>query len=254
YGGLCLRAKDPIHGAYLGNGRVVLADAVERGLHYRDIGTAAAHPERGAGIGLGDSRHWGLGDDFNVVAGVKAKDLHGIKSLLRQGFRASLTPAVAGGGGAVAEFGRQGLHGARAADVASHHLVHQAGDVLEVAPAVDEGLIPGGGVGDIEVVAPAAVELGVDPVEGVGHDGQDVGAQGALVPGGVDLAGGHVFHIVRGGHRHILGGGVGKSQVDGDGLGDYGNDVDHGRASQVLRRLRLVDHRPAIRAQGGQGN
>ena len=83
------------------------------------------------------------------------------------------------------------------------------------------------GAGDVKIVAPAAVEFRVDPVEGEGCNGENVGPQGAFLPGGVNLGGGHIFHIVREADGHILRIRAGGAQMYGDPLGYIGNDSGH---------------------------
>ena len=48
----------------------------------------------------------------------------------------------------------------------------------------------------------------------------DVGAQRLLRPGGIDLAGGHVFDVVPERYGHVLGAGGRPAQVNGDLVGD----------------------------------
>ena len=226
---LGLGAEDAVHGVDFRNGRVALGDAVEGDLNDRHRRTGAAQPQGRAGVGFSDALYGSVGDDFDVVAVIELENFKGIETLLGQCLGAPLAEAVAGGGGTVAELGSQRLHGALTPDVAAQHLVHQLGDVFKVAPAADKGLIPGGGVGDVEVIAPAGVVLSVDSVEGVGHDSQNVGPQSAFVPGGVDFAGCHIFDIVGKGDRDIFRRRVGRPQMNGDGLGDYRNDIGTGR-------------------------
>ena len=54
-------------------------------------------------------------------------------------------------------------------------------------------------------IALAGVVLGIDPVEGVRDDSQDIGPERCGLPGGVDLTGGHIFYIVWKGDRDIFG-------------------------------------------------
>ena len=63
-------------------------------------------------------------------------------------------------------------------------LVNQRRNVLVDAAAADVFLIVGGRVGDVKIVAPAAVVLSVDAVERIGYDGERVRTQGGDAPGG----------------------------------------------------------------------
>ena len=114
----------------------------------------------------------------------------------RQILAAPLAQALAGDGGAVTEFGGQRLYKAGAAEIVVEQLIHQPGDIGKVAAPVDEKLVVGGGICDIKIVPPAAVKFRVHTVQGEGYDGEDVGAQSGLLPGGVNFAGRYVFHIV----------------------------------------------------------
>ena len=102
--------------------------------------------------------------------------------------------------------------------------IHDADNGAEVAAAVDKGLIVSGGAGDVEIVAPAPVEFRVHPVQGKGNDGQNVGRQGAFLPGGVNFAGRHVFDVIREADGDVGRGSGGRPQVNGDLLGNEGND------------------------------
>ena len=104
-------------------------------------------------------------------------------------------------------------------------------DAVEGAASVDIALIIGRGGGDVEGIAPAAVVIQIDTVQREGYNGQDIGPQGAHLPGGIDLAGGDVLHIVDEGHRHVGSIGPRRSQMDGDVLRDVGDQRTHGQPS-----------------------
>ena len=132
-----------------------------------------------------------------------------------------MAQAVAPGTYPVAEGGEQRLHIALPHDVVVEDIVHDLADVLEHIAAGDVGLIPLGGAGDVEIVALAAVELRIHPVQGEGDLGHDVGPQRRLRPGGVQLVRGHILDVAGEGHRYIGGAAVGQAQMDGDGGGDH---------------------------------
>ena len=194
---LSFLVKGPGHRPELGDGRIALGDAVEHGLHGHHIRPGGAQPQGIARIGLAQGLDRGVFHQLDVVPVVVPQDLHGAVALLGQLLAAPLGEPGAGGGGAVAEFSGQGLHKALSADVVGEHLIHGPADVLKDVPVPDKLLVIGGGGGDLKVIAPAGIELGVHPVQSKGSDGQDVGLDGRRLPGGIDLAGGHIFHIVR---------------------------------------------------------
>ena len=67
----------------------------------------------------------------------------------------------------------------------------------------------------------------------------DVCTQGALGPGGIDFAAGHVLDIIREADRHIACGGVvGRAEVDGDIFRDIHRRQDPRRHSAFLRPFR----------------
>ena len=144
------------------------------------------------------------------------------------------------GADAVAELGVQRLHVTPADDVVVENVIHNGVDVLERLLIGGEGLVVLGVVGDVEVIAPAAVELRIDPVQRHGDLGQHVGADGALVPGGVYLAGGHALDIAGKGDGDVLRRGVRRTQMDGDVLRN--NGIGHGSALLSLRRQRHRQH------------
>ena len=172
--------KDAVYLSQAGNGGVILSDAVEHGLEHHHVLPGGALAQGIAGVGVGHIPDGGIVDQFDVVPVVVAQNGHVVRPLLGHGLAAPLGQAVTGGGGTVAELGRQGLHKAHPADVGGEHVVHQAVDVFKGAPAFDEFLIVLGLTGDVKVIPAAGVELGVHPVEGKGDLGQNVGFQGFL--------------------------------------------------------------------------
>ena len=221
---LGLGAEHAVHRADAGDGGVVAGDAVEHGLEHGDIAAGGAGLQGVAGVGVFNVADRGIGYQLNIVSIIVAQDIHGAHALTGQGLAAPLGQSVTGDGGAVAELGGQGLHKALPADVGGEQLIHQIIYIFKGAPPLDEFLVVHGGGGDVEVVAPAGVVLGVHPIQGEGDLGQDVGPQGGLRPGGVNLAGGHVFDVIGEGDGDVFRPLVGRSSVDGDGLGYVGRD------------------------------
>ena len=82
-----------------------------------------------------------------------------------------LTEAFTGDGGAVAEFRSQRFHESGSPQIIVKQFIHQTGYIFEVASPVYKILIVSGAVGDVKIIAAAAVELGIDPVQGKRHDG-----------------------------------------------------------------------------------
>ena len=169
----------------------------------------------------------GIGDNFNVPI-IAFQNLNGVVALLGKLLAAPLAQPLTGDGGAVAIFGSQRLHEAGAANVAVEQLVNQPGDIGKKASPVDKGLVIGSIVGDVKVIAPAAVKLGVYPVQGEGHNGENICPQRTFVPGGVYFAGSHIFNVIGKFHRYIFCRRIGRTQMDGDSLGCKGSNSRHG--------------------------
>ena len=208
----------------------VLGDPVQRHLNNDHIGSGAAPAQGRAGIGGGVAPDGGVGYDLHIPV-ITAENLGGVVALQRQILAAPLAETLAGDGGAVAEFGSQGLYKAGPAEVVVEQFIHDPGDVVKEAAAVDEKLVIGGGIGDIEIIAPAAVEFRINSVQGKGNDGENIGPEGTFLPGGVDFAGGYVFDVVSKGYRHIGRRSRGGAQMDGDGFGNDGQTCGHGCGS-----------------------
>ena len=92
---------------------------------------------------------------------------------------APLGESGAGDGGAIAELSSQRLYKALAADVVVENFVYHLADIFKNVAAPDKLLIVGGGRGDLKVIAPAGIELCVNPVEGEGDDGQYIRFDGS---------------------------------------------------------------------------
>ena len=237
----------PVHRRF-GDGGVVGGDPVQIGLHLGHGGAGGALGEGVAGEGgldVGDLV--GL-DDLDVVAVIPFQDVEGGIAVVGQGDGAPLGKPRAGGGGAVAEGGEKRFPEAHAADILVEHPVHDLGDVVGDGLALFEILVISGRISNIEGVAAGAVPFGIDPVQGQGDDAEDVGLQRGLGPGGVDLAGGDVFHIRGKVHRDVPGGGVGgHPQVHCD----FGRDEDvlqgAGRRRALLRGLGLNPFEVVVR-------
>ena len=128
--------------------------------------------------------------------------------------------AVAGDGGAIAELGGKGLHKAFAADIGGEEIVYQSVHIFKSAAAFNELLVVHGRTGDVKIIAPAGIVFRIHPVEGERNLSQDIGPERGLRPGGVDLAGGHIFYVIGKGYRHIFRPLVGRAGVDGNSLRD----------------------------------
>lgn len=75
----------------------------------------------------------------------------------------------------------------------------------------------GGGYG--EIIALVAIPFRIDPVQGEGHNRQDICAYGISWPGGIDLAGGHILNIILISDIVVAGSGIsGASVMDDDKL------------------------------------
>ena len=194
-GGFGLFSKDAVNRGDFRDCRIVFPDSVQLRLNNHHIGTDISPAQRCAGIGGCIFFYRRVIDDFHIAV-VIPKNLGGVIALLRQLLTAPLAQALAGHGGAVAVFCSQGLHEARAAQIVVEHLLRQAGDVCKIASTINKVLVVGRIVGDVKIIPPAAVKLGVNPVQGKGNNGQDVGPEGTFIPGGVDFTGSHILDIV----------------------------------------------------------
>ena len=82
-------------------------------------------------------------------------------------------------------------------------------------------MVKGGGRGDGEVISAIPIMLRIDPVQGKTHDGQDIGSDGGLGPGGIDLAGCHIFDVVPVGNIIVFRIAVGRPVMYYNGLGNH---------------------------------
>ena len=203
-----------------GDRRIILGNAVQLALDGEHIVAEGAAPQRGAGIGLGVAADLGVIDNADIVAVVVAQNLQRRVALIGEGDASPLRQAVAKGGVAVAELRIERLDPAGADDIVVKDLIRYAADVVVDLAAVDVVLVDGGIVGDVKIIAAAAVELRVDAVERKGDLRQNIGADGALRPGGIDLVGRDVFDVFGKRHRHIGRRRVGSAQMHGDRLRD----------------------------------
>ena len=206
-------------------------DAVQLLLNGADALAVGAPFQRSAGVGGDIVGHRGVKDDVDIVSIVVLQDLIGDVPRLCQIHAAPLAQAVAPGTHPIAEGGEQRLNIPLPHDVVVEDIVHDLADILKHIAAGHVGLIPLGGAGDIEVIAPAAVKLCVHPVQGKGDLGHDIGPQRRLRPGGVQLVGGHVLDVAGKGNGHIGGAAVGQAQMNGD---EGGNDRIGGHGSPLL--------------------
>ena len=108
--------------------------------------------------------------------------LKGGKSSVGKLDRAPLRKSLTGYLNAVAICGEQRLDGAVAHDVVCEYLVYYAADVFKIISARNEGLVVGGGVGDIEIVAAVAVKFRINSVERERDLSVNVGANGVFWP------------------------------------------------------------------------
>ena len=170
-----------------GDRREAPGDAAQADLQGAYLLARAAAAQQPAGEGGVYGARGRVEDYVNVAAVVVLQDAVGREPLHGQVVAPPLRKARAGGCGAVAVAGEQGLHVPAAHDVVVVELIHQAADVGEDVPAVHKGLVVGCGGGDIERETLRAVVLRVYTVEGKACDDVDIGAQGVFGPGGVYL-------------------------------------------------------------------
>ena len=92
------------------------------------------------------------------------------------------------------------MHNVRPGNVIGEHAVHSLRNAFKNIPTRHILLVIGRGRCNGERVPLRRIPFGVHPVQGKGHDGQHVSQNGGLRPGGIDLAAGHVFNVLRIGH------------------------------------------------------
>ena len=228
YRGLCLGAENTVHRGDFGDCRIILRNPIQFGLDNHHAGTGKAPADGPSGVGSRRVLDRGIVNDL-YIAIVASQDLDRAVALLSQILAAPLAETLTGHRGSVAEFSCQGLHDPLAADVIVEQFIHQLGDIIKEASAVDKKLIIGSRAGDVKIITPAAVELGINPVQGKRDNGQYVGPKRAFLPGRIDLTGRYVFNIVHKRYGHIGRGGIRRAQVDRDPLGDVGYGTDRGQ-------------------------
>ena len=191
----CAAAENSIHNRDFRNGGVALTDAIERCLYGHHRWTRGTAAQRCTGVRSGDSLNGRVWNDFHIAV-ITAQDFGRVQPLLRQILTAPLAEPFAGDGGAVAELGCQWFHKSGAAQIIIKEFIHQPCDVIKIASSVDKILVKGGGIGNIKIIAAAAVEFRVHTVQGERCDRQNICPQGAFVPCGVNFTGCHIFDIV----------------------------------------------------------
>ena len=143
-------------------------------------------------------------------------DINGGITLVSQILGTPLTESVTGHPFAVTVGGKDGLSDTGAGEIVGENSVHKVINIFVDVSSVHPFLVVGGGRGDGEIVPLSPVPLGVDPVEGKGHDGQKIGVNGVLRPGGVNLAGGHIFDVILVADPVVCGGSVLRDAVVDD--------------------------------------
>lgn len=196
--------------------RVVAADTLQLLLDGAHVLPHGAAGQRAARVRRGAVPYRRVEHDVDIVAEVALQDLIGRQALLRQVHAAPLGQTRALSADTITELGVQRLHVTLPHNVVVEAVVHQPVDVLKGAAPRDVGLIVAGGAGDVEIVAAAAVILGVDAVQRHGDLGQNIGPQSVLRPRRIDLAAGHVLDVGGKRHRHVLRRLIRRAQMDGD--------------------------------------
>ena len=152
------------------------------GAHALPVGSSLQRP---AGVGGNVVAYRRVKYDVDIIAVVVLQDLIGDISCLRQIHAAPLAQSAALSAHAVTERGEQRFHAALPHDIVVEDVVHDAADVFKYIAAADIGLIPRGGVGDVEIIPAAAVVFRIDPIQGKGDLGHNVGPQRCLRPCGI---------------------------------------------------------------------
>ena len=121
----------------------------------------------------------------------------------------------------VTEHREQRLYRSLTADIIVEDVVDDQADRVKHLAVHGIGMVIARVIGDIKVIAPAAVILGIHAVQSIRDLGEDIRPQRGLGPCREDLAGCDVLDIVRKRHGDILGGRVRRAEVNGD-IGRYG--------------------------------
>lgn len=98
-------------------------------------------------------------------------------------------------------------------------------------------MVEGGGGDDGEGIALIPVPFRIHAVQGKGHDRQYVGCDRGAGPGGIDLAGSHIFDIVRVTDIVILGRTVSGRTVVNDNIFRNDNAAQYDLAGGVDRLI-----------------
>ena len=210
-----------------------------------DLVGGETEPQGIAGIGFHE-RTDGSGADIQIVSIVVGEDFIRGQPLLREINRTPLGQPFALHTLPVAVGGEQRLNFTRSGEILIEDFADNPVGVFKQIASVYKGLIVGGGIRDVKIIAAGAVVFGVDAVERIGDLCIDVGADCALRPGRVDFTGGDILDVLQKRNCDIGGAPViRRTEVDRDGLGNIG-EVRHWHLPLRRGRFRsepLCSHR-----------
>ena len=214
---------------------VILGNAIQLPLQNGHIGAAVPHPQAAAGIALLHGGNILRAADSNIRAVVMAQDLQRVVSAVGQLHRAPLLHAGAAHAFSVAIFGVIGLGVAALLHIGVENFACQALHHLEYRAFVYKILVIACGIGDVKIIAAAAVPLGVNAVQRQTDLCVYVGPQRIFGPCGIHLAAGHICNIVLETHGNISRRSRRAAQMHRDGFGDHHLPQDHGLSAGGFR-------------------
>ena len=233
-GGLGVVGKNAVDRDDLGDRGIISRNAIEAHLDLSDVGTRRAEAERHLGQRGGNAAHGRISYQLDVIAVIIGKNFKGSSAVLRKLLAPPLGKTCAGDLNAVAVGGKERFNVTLTSDIVIEKLVCDGSDVFVNIAPLDKGLIDRGGVCDVKGIAARAVIFGVNAVERIGDLCVHIGANGAFVPGGIDLARGHVGDVVSEGKCDIFGVCLGSAEMNGYRFGNIGNKRWHGVSFQSV--------------------
>jgi hypothetical protein len=122
-----------------------------------------------------------------------------------------LGKTLACGCGAVAKLGKKRLNAALTDYVIIKNLVNNTAYIFKNLSILIEGLVEGGGIGNIKIISPRPVPLGINSVQSIGNYGVNISSKGVFGSSGVNLARSHVFDVFAKGNGHVFGSRIGRA-------------------------------------------
>ena len=210
----------------MGDCRIISRNTIELPLYGAHILSRITPAQRNSRIGGHPWPHRRVKHNVNIVAIIILQNLIRHHSLFGKRDGSPLGKAVAGGCRPVAVLGEIGVDASLAHYIIIEDIIDNLGDIFKNIPVLDEFLVVLCGTCNIKIITLAGIPFGVDPVERIADLRQDIGADGAFRPCGVDFAGCHIFNVIRKTHGHIARIFLWRSQMYSDILrNDKRNDL-----------------------------